>query len=75
MGRLQVEERELPQVMNRTARLLPPARRGVAVGGQTQAQQYLNPIVEKALELATLEPERRFLERRIRELSQGITIA
>ncbi len=30
---------------------------------------------QKALEVATLEPERRFLERRIRELSQGITIA
>ena len=30
---------------------------------------------QKALELATLEPERRFLERRIRELNQGITIA
>src|SRR2546423_1344964 len=32
--------------MNGDARLLPPARLGVAVGGQIEAQQYLNPIVD-----------------------------
>src|SRR5689334_4715846 len=49
-AKLRVEERRLPQVMNGPARVLPPARPrvaiGVAIGGQTQAQQYLNRTVD-----------------------------